>query len=91
MYRNGSAHSPNGMMRHGGGRGGGVDFGGGVDTAMLQDALKIVPELLRWSTEERRVNDERTAVTFKTQQETIKMYGAIIEKLQRARDAHQGA
>jgi hypothetical protein len=79
MFRNGSNMGGGSMVRHGRGGGGMDGYGAGQDAMLAQDAMKIVPELLRWSTEERRVNDERVAVAFRTQQETIKMQATIIE------------
>ena len=53
--------------------------GGSTEMMTMQEALRIVPELLKWSTEERRVNDERVDVAFKSMQQTIAMQNEIIQ------------
>ncbi len=74
--------------RGGGLRRGGFDGGDGgpADLAlMIKDALTIVPQLLEYVAGERKQNDERIEIAFKSQQDTIRMQNEIITE-QNARE-----
>jgi hypothetical protein len=75
MFRGNSGGNGSALaLRHG--RGDGSSIMNSPDAA---DALKVSVEFLKWSTEERKANDERSMVLFKTMQEVIKSQAAIID------------
>lgn len=93
QYRRGdNGQSSFGLARYGDRGGGGMmrggmgGDGGPADLAlMIKDALTIVPQLLEYVAGERKQNDERIEIAFKSQQDTIRMQNEIISE-QNARE-----
>ena len=75
-YRNtAGASAP--MMRYGGG-GFGM-MGQPQDSMTTAEQMRVLVEMLKWSTEERRVNDERTERMFKSYEGMLKNQQSLIE------------
>ncbi len=58
------------------GRNGGADA---MDSQTAAEALRVTVELLRWSTEERKVNDDRSANLFSSFEKVLRQQNEVIQ------------